>query len=174
MRDRTLFDGYSPVMEQVHLENAERLEAILDDSGWPGTSCVGRDGAEAAWIVAQHAISRPGFQRRCLELLNGSVEIGEATPAHAAHLEDRIRFNQRRPQLCGTVFDWDEHGCMSPWTIERAEQVDERRERVGLPPLAEVVARMRTHTEAEGNGAPDDYRARQWEIESWAREVGWI
>ena len=55
-----------------------QVERILDENGWPGYSIAGPDGAEAAWIVAQHAISLPSFQRRCLDLITGAVESGEA------------------------------------------------------------------------------------------------
>jgi hypothetical protein len=85
-RDGSLFEGYSPEMERVHLENATRLEAIIVRHGWPGLSAVGADGAEAAWLVAQHAISRPAFQRRCLELLRAAVDSREASPSHLARI----------------------------------------------------------------------------------------
>lgn len=61
-----LREGYRGEMERVHLRNAAELEAALDRGGWPHQSQVGTDGSEAAWLVAQHAISRPDFQRRCL------------------------------------------------------------------------------------------------------------
>ena len=121
VRDGSLFDGYAEAMERVHLANAARLERILDENGWPGHSIAGPDGAEAAWIVAQHAISLPSFQRRCLDLITGAVESGEAPAKHRAYLTDRIRFNEHRPQVYGTVFDWDAEGKMSPWPVEQAE-----------------------------------------------------
>ncbi len=85
-------------MERVHRANAQALEAVLDACGWPGISLVGPEGAEAAWLIAQHAISLPRFQQRCLTLLQQAVQRGQAAAAHAAHLDDRIRFNQRKPQ----------------------------------------------------------------------------
>jgi hypothetical protein len=100
-----LFDGYSAEMEQLHAENTVSLEAILDADGWPGVSLVGEDGAEAAWVVAQHGISRPGFQRRCVRDLRKAVAAGEAPAWQEAYLTDRIRMNERRPQVYGTQFD---------------------------------------------------------------------
>ena len=64
-----LFDGYHPAMETVHLENARRLEQLIDEHGWLGKSLVGEDAAEAAWLVVQHAISLPNLQRRMLPVL---------------------------------------------------------------------------------------------------------
>lgn len=170
----TLFAGYAEEMERIHLENAGRLDAIIARYGWPGISLAGEDGCEAAWRIAQHAISRPAFQRRCLELIRSAVAGGEAPPKHEAYLVDRIRFNQRRPQVYGTIFDWDESGEMSPWTIEEAASVDRRRAAVGLEPLARTTARIRRESRAEGNRPPDSYVDRQDEIERWARRVGWL
>jgi hypothetical protein len=168
-----LFDGYDSEMERVHNENAERFEAVLDEHGWPGESLVGEDGARAAFMVAQNAISRPDFQRRCLDLLEAAVVEGQAPPAYAAYLTDRIRFNERRPQVYGTVFDWDADGQLSPWEIDEVEGVDVRRERVGLPPLAAAIEIVRLEAQIEGNRPPASFEARQQEIAEWARQVGW-
>lgn len=169
-----LFAGYASAMERVHLDNAAWLERVLDDAGWPGRSQVGEDGAEAAWLLVQHAISRPAFQRRCLELLRRAAAEDEVTPAQLACLTDRIRFNERRPQLFGTVFDWDEEGRMSPWTVEDPEKLAERRAAAGLPPLEETVAAVRRQAVAESERPPSSYEARQRELRAWARKTGWI
>jgi hypothetical protein len=89
-------------------------------------------------------------------------------------LTDRIRFNERKPQVFGTVFDWDDNGEMSPWEIEDADHVKERRAAVGLPPLDETIRRMRVQAASEGNRHPSDFVARQREIHKWARKVGWL
>jgi hypothetical protein len=172
-KEGVLFHGYAAEMEQVHRHNSERLEAIVGEFGWPGESLVGEDGAWLAWMLAQHAIGLPDFQRRCLSLLNEAVANEDAPAIHAAYLTDRIRFNERKPQVYGTVFDWDEYGQLSPWTIEDEAGVDGRRANVGLPPLVDAVEDARNQAAAEGNTPPVDYKARQWEIEEWARRVGW-
>ena len=173
VEDGSLFSGYAPEMERLHLRNADRLEAIILQHGWPGIVLVGHDGAAAAWLIAQHAISRPAFQRRCLELLQAAVRAGDAAPTHEAHLTDRIRFNERKPQRFGTILDWDESGQLSPWTIEDPDGVDQRRAAVGLPPLGEEVRRRRLEGEA-GEGPPADFEARQRQMRAWARGVGWL
>ena len=172
--DGKLFGGYAPEMEAVHVENARSLEAILDAHGWPGLSVAGRDGGMAAWTVAMHAIGLPVFQRRCLTMLAAAVDQGETPAAFAAMLEDRIRFNERRPQRFGTIFDWDEHGRMAPWTLADAPNVDALRASVGLPPLAEQMRQARRGKREKGDAPPPDHAARQREIEAWARQVGWI
>ena len=169
-----LFDGYHTEMEQVHEANAHELDEILDHDGWPTPSSVGEDAVEAAWMVATHAIGKPAFQRKCLDLLRRAVKAGEARPALWAALVDRIRFNERRPQIYGSLLDWDEQGQLSPWHIEDPEGVAERRRDVGLPPLEQIIREARADAEREGNCPPKPFKDRQTEIEEWARRVGWI
>ena len=168
-----LFTGYHPEMEQVHEDNTRALERILDRQGWPNVSEVGEDGAEAAWMVAAHAIGKPAFQRRSLELLQLAADAGEARPALGAALTDRIRVNERKPQVYGTLLDWDECGRMSPWPIEEPENVAERKRAVVLPPLEESVREARERAEREGARAPKSYDERQAQIAAWAKRVGW-
>jgi hypothetical protein len=169
-----LYQGYNKEMETVHVHNAEQLEAIIHRVGWPGVPLVGEEGAQAAFIIVHHAISRPGFQRKCLELIREAVRSGDVDARHEALLVDRIRFNERRPQMYGTIFDWDENGEMSPWHIEYPETVDARRADVGLMSLADQIQKVRESSRREGAVAPADYFARQTEIEEWSRAAGWL
>lgn len=169
----TLFEGYHPEMEAVHLENAERLAEVVDAGGWPGRSRVGEDGCDAAFLVAVHAISRPDLQRRWLPLLEDAAGRGEAPRRHPAVLGDRIRFHEGRPQRFGAVLDWDASGELTPGAIEDPESVDERRRWVGLGPLAEAVAEARRRAAAAGELPPANPAARKHQRRRWARRVGW-
>jgi hypothetical protein len=80
------------------------LGEVLSARGWPGRTLAGEDGAAAAWLLAQHADRDPGRQRAFLDALRGAVAGGEASPAHLAYLEDRVRVNAEQPQLYGTQF----------------------------------------------------------------------
>jgi hypothetical protein len=62
----------------VDATNTARMKAIVQACSWPGRSLVGEDGAQAAWLLVQHADRDPAFQRLCLEPLNGAVRAGEA------------------------------------------------------------------------------------------------
>ena len=64
--DGSLFYGYHPRMAEVHRRNAARLDAVIEEHGWPGRSLVGEDGAEAACLILHHAIGDPPLQRRGL------------------------------------------------------------------------------------------------------------
>jgi hypothetical protein len=167
-----LYGDYAAEMQQVHVDNAERLNELIARHGWPDAGLVGASGAEAAWRIAQHAVCTPALQRRFLAVLSQAVVDGQAPAWQLAMLSDRIRFHEGRPQRYGCVLDWNDQGELD-CEVESAERLDEHRAAVGLPPFAEHLRQQREAMAAEGGGPPDDlagYRRRQLE---WAREMGW-
>lgn len=172
LAEGVLFDGYQPRMAEVHHRNAARLAAIMTEIGWPGRSVVGREAADAAWLVLQHAIGDPPVMRRGLALLR-ALPPGEVDPIQLAMLEDRVRTFSGLPQVYGTQFDWDERGEMRPRPIEDEAHVDERRAAIGLPPLAEKLREIRNGLARDGETMPTDFAARRREIDAWERSVGW-
>jgi hypothetical protein len=170
--DGSLFDGYHPEMEAVHLHNAVLLEQAFEVLGWPGRSALGDDGARAAFLILQHAISRPDLQRRGLALLLEAIPRGDGNALDAAHLADRIAVFEGRPQTFGTQFDWSD-GVLTPAPVADPGTLDERRASVGLPPIAETVAAIRARAAAEGERPPTDMATREAAFAAWARRVGW-
>ena len=169
----SLFDGYHPRMRAVHDANANRLWSILRRFGWPGAPRVGLDGAKAAWLIVQHAIAQPAFQREALEALRQAGARGEVPAIQPAMLEDRVRTLEGRPQRYGTQFDWDGWGALTPLPIEDPEGLDERRRAVGLEPMEEATRVRREAAAAEGELPPSDWSARRLRMDEWLREVGW-
>ena len=169
-----LFDtGYEPRMARVHARNAQRLRRVIESVGWPGTDLVGPDGAAAAWLILQHAIAEPDLFRSASPLLETAAQEGRADPAHAAMLEDRIRFFEGRPQRYGTQLDWDAEGNLSPGEVEDPHRLAERRLAVGLPPLEAQIAKARSRATAEGERPPAAHQAYAKARDEWAASVGW-
>lgn len=168
-----LFEAYHPKMEEVHKKNARRLVEIYEEYGWPGKGLVGEDGAEAAWIIFQHNIGEPEMFRRFLPILENEAEKREIEPSWYAKTVDRIRVFEGKPQIYGTNFDWDEGGNLSPWPIENPETVNNRRKKVGLPPIKEDIARTRREAQERGEKPPRDFEGKRKQMEEWARKVGW-
>jgi hypothetical protein len=123
----------------VDRRTAARLREIVAAQGWPTISLVGRDGANAAWLIAQHATHDRAFQEECLAMLQDAVGRGEAEPRSVAYLEDRLAVKAGRPQRYGTQFDWQ----LQPQPIEDEEHVDERRRSVGLGSIAAYTRQIR-------------------------------
>ena len=51
------------MLSAVDAVHTARLKAIVAAHGWPTVAQVGQDGADAAWLLAQHADKDPAFQR---------------------------------------------------------------------------------------------------------------
>ena len=167
-----LFGDYADEMQRVHRDNAAALADLVAAHGWPGRTLAGEEGSRLAWRIAQHSICTPGLQRGFLASLRRAVATGDAPPRQAAMLLDRIRFNEGRPQVYGTVFDWNERGELG-CEIEDTAGVDARRAAVGLPPFAQSLAEQRAAVAAEGGAPPADFAAYRRRQAAWARRIGW-
>lgn len=165
--DGSLFHGYHPRMEAIHRQNAARLASVLDELGWPSEAVVGPAAAECAWLIAQHAIGEPSFQRRCLALLREAAARGDVPAWQPAMLEDRIRMFEGRPQIYGTQLEADNEGWLRPYPIEDPSRVSELRRQVGLPPV------LPEPTRAEHVMSAEERMAFDREYEAWLRRVGW-
>jgi hypothetical protein len=167
--DGSLFKGYHPRMEAVHRANAEQLREIIKRVGWPGEKLVGKDGATAAWRVAQHAIGEPDFMRECRKLLDDASQRGDAPRWQFAMIDDRIRAFEGRPQRYGTQLRDTVNG-VAPYPLEDVKQVEKWRQEVGLPPLGELLSGLR---ETPPPTADEIVEQEAAEL-AWRRKVGWV
>ena len=164
----TLFDGYHPRMEAVHRENARQLRELIERFGWPNEQVAGRDGAEAAWLIAQHSISEPEFMRSCRQLLAAEVASGGAPAWQHAYLDDRIRVSEGRPQRYGTQFEVTPDGP-SLCEVDDPGSLHERRREAGLNPIAERLESMKNAPRPTAA----EYAARKEAERRWRVAVGW-
>lgn len=131
--------AYVPRIEALHIKNADRLRKLIAQHGWPNEGVAGDEGAKAAWLIAQHAIGEPEFQRQALHLLNACAADGRVPAWHAAYLEDRIAMQEGRAQRYGTQWmDEARDGRIRPWKLADPEHIDELRASVGLEPLRPI------------------------------------
>lgn len=168
-------DQFDQVQSQVHKlyrDNAVRLEKIIDRYDWPKTAEVGEAAAHAAWTVAYHASVAPALQRKFLAALSGACARSEASQKHLAFLMDRVRVNQGRKQVYGTVLDWVEGGTLG-CELEDEAGVAELRFRVGLPPLNDSIALQMKEVNRLGAKPPEDLAAYRVKQREWAQQVGW-
>jgi hypothetical protein len=172
LKEKRLYGFYDEELQHVHIENAEALGRLVAIHGWPGVSMVGLEGCRTAWLLAQHAICTPALQRRFLHELEVAAASGDAPTKLAAFLTDRIRFNEGKPQVYGTVLDWNESGELG-CELEYPERVDELRQSVGLSSFEESLREHRTAVEAEGGRAPADFKSYRAAAIVWAKQVGW-
>lgn len=129
-------------VDSVDTAHTKRMKAIVASYGWPGERLVGRDGADAAFLLVQHADRDPDFQKACLPLLRKAYERGEASGQHVALLTDRVLVADGQPQRYGTQARIED-GTIRFHPIEDSLHVDERRADMGMPPLDVYKQEMR-------------------------------
>lgn len=174
VKQRLLGKGYNKEMEALHIKNAETLDHIINSIGYPTIDKVGKEASEAAWLVIQHAISLPGFMKKCLKLLEEAVDEGEANPVHLAYLSDRVSVYEGRLQLYGTSYDWDELGDLNPKPFDDLVLVNKRRKALGLNSVEEQTELMRRRAKEERELPPMDLAQRKRDYNKWRKRVGWI
>lgn len=172
-----LFRGYNPEMEEVHLGNARRLQEIIVQIGWPAQEQVGEEASQAAWLIVQHAISLPSFMIGALALMKEQEKERTIDPVNLAFLSDRIAMYTNRPQSYGTQFVDDEQGRLVSYQLDDStEQVNQRREKLGLNTveerLVELIAQMKV--EQEKQPTANERQFEQEKYDTWRRKVGWI
>ena len=120
------------VMKQLDHETTTRMKEVVAKYGWPSKRVVGSDGANAAWLLVQHADAELAFQKECLVKMEPLVKTGEVTGKDYAYLFDRVAVGEGKAQRYGTQLDGDDFA-----PIEDSKNVDARRKAMGMSTLAE-------------------------------------
>lgn len=131
-------------MAAIDAANTERVRVIVREHGWPSSGLVGSDGAEAAFLIVQH--STLSFQQEMLPLVRDAYLSGNLAGQDYALLLDRVRVGEGKPQVYGTqAKPFEQWQGQQPllYPIEDEASVDERRAKLGLPPLADYLKILR-------------------------------
>lgn len=120
-------------------DNADRLASVVEEGGWPGLDTVAADGADAAWLIAQHADLRNELRRGWIEPLERAVHAGQADPRHLACLVDRVASVDGSPQVYATVAVLEDGAVSFLHPVADPPTLDARRASIGLPPVADEV-----------------------------------
>lgn len=120
--------------QKIDSANLARVKSILNQFGWPGKSLVGEKASGAAWSIIQHADL--ATQKLYIDAMTKAAEEGQLSPTLLATTVDRMAVREGKRQIYGTQFK-ESNGELVPEPIDDEAHVDERRAKVGLPPLAE-------------------------------------
>ena len=99
--------GADPAAKKVFVVDARNLailKSIVAHGGFPGPARVGVDGAQAAFLLVQHADRDPALQLQVLPQLNVLYAQGLVSGQDVAMLTDRALVGQGKPQRYGTQF----------------------------------------------------------------------
>jgi len=121
----------------VDMENTLWLKKQLQFSDWFRISVYGEEADLSGWLIVQHSIQDPEFQRDVLERLEGLAREGETNPKYYALLWDRVAIFSGEKQKFGTQFTCGDEGVLEPSPLLDPDHVDRFRSDVGLDPLSE-------------------------------------
>lgn len=114
-------------------ENTDFMRRVLARCGWPTRSAVGEDGAQAAWLLTQHADMDPAYQAAAAQRMKQAVLAGEADATRLALLTDRYRRLTDLPQVYGMQYVLSAERHIVFHDIVTPSQLDARRREIGLP-----------------------------------------
>ncbi len=119
--------------------NINLVRDILDKHGWLGADSVGEIGNVTFFAVIQHADL--ATQQRYLPMMRAAVAKGNADGGDLAYVEDRMSLDEGRRQVYASQIGFDKDtGNYYVLPLEDPDHVDERREKVGLGPIADYVS----------------------------------
>ncbi len=119
--------------------NVLKVTKILDERGWLGPNVVGRDGNSTLFLVIQHASL--DVQIKYLPMIKVAVQNGIAQASELAMLEDRIAIRKGEKQIYGSQIGFNkETNTYYVQPVIDPTNIDQRRLKVGLIPIAEYVA----------------------------------
>ena len=119
-------------------DEVARLKVIIRKHGWPSISMVGKDGAQAAWLMAQHADFDLPFQKSVLSRMEKLAEAKEVNLENLAYLRDRVARNDGKLQIYGTQGSCNGK-TYEPFTLRDAENVDALRAKMAMQPLQSYI-----------------------------------
>ena len=123
-----------------------RFKALLARYGWPTVPAAGRDGVDAAGEPALRSTADDRFQGALEEAMAGRIGIDVDVRAFA-RLNDRIEVAHGRPPQFGALLAL-KHGKVGTEPPVVDAQVNPFRDAIGLPPLAEELARVQRKVDA--------------------------
>ena len=135
--ERDELDHLLATMQDTDHENTQWLKTVVQQYGWPTRTMVGKKGANAAWVLVQHADAEPQFQRQCLDLMT-KLPKEEVSQQDFGRLTDRVLIAEGKKQIYGT-FHHIVDGKLLPFPIEDEANVEKRRVNLGFPPLSEEL-----------------------------------
>lgn len=123
----------SAAWQRIDHSNLSRLNAIVDERGWPPLT---GEAAMGAWYIAQHADPAPGtptaaFRERVEPMVLAEVRAGRLAPDTYARMADRNALSRNDAQPFGTLATCD-GARFDRTSVTSVEDVDARRREIGM------------------------------------------
>jgi len=129
------------IAEKIDTPHTQRLTQIVATHGFPSRSIVGERAQRAFMIMLQH-VTDESLRAKLVEPIKLAFERKEIGPMEYANFIDRHLIRTGKRQLYGSGFDMKD-GKMVLSPTEDLSNLDARRKAIGLPPMTEVVKKMK-------------------------------
>ncbi|MGK0414822.1 MAG: tetratricopeptide (TPR) repeat protein [Polaribacter sp.] len=134
---------YYPIaqMKQEITEgNFKKMEALIQENGWPTYTNVGKLAADSPLLVINHH-PKEAVRIKYLQQIKETCLENEGSCFEYAKIQDRILVNTEKSQLFGMQLTYNKDRNRIPFPILKPEFVDKRRSEIGLEPLKKYLKR---------------------------------
>ena len=129
---------YQLIYEKNHMVNEEKITNLLDSHGWPNKRVIGEQGNWTICNVIQHADN--DVRIKYLPMMKEAVLEKQLLPRFLVRAQDRIATEQGQLQIYGGQMKYyPETKSFNVWPVFEPENIDKRREEIGLGPIAEFL-----------------------------------
>ena len=129
-----LSGNYSDIDPKIDKQNLIKVVSLIENCGMPTTKEVSKKQINTIWLVLQHGDN--ANRKKYFPLLKKAAENGDLNKSDIALMEDRILWEEGKPQIYGTQVSQNrETKKHELYELANPETVDKRRAEMGLQPL---------------------------------------
>ncbi len=131
-------DVYQKQYRKNHTHNIKKVKKILDNNDWPEQTVIGDQGNRTICNVLQHADQET--REYYIPMMRQAVLDKKLEPRYLVRAEDRIATDNGELQIYGGQMKYyPKTKSFNLWPVYDPENIDERRAKIGLEPIAEFL-----------------------------------
>ena len=136
------FQKQDEIYHKAHDINEKKILDLLETYGWPNVNIIGEQGNLTICNVLQH--SGIEVRKAYIPIMQKAVKEKGLAPRLLARAEDRLATDHGELQIYGgQIKYYPETKSFNVWPIIDPEDVDKRRAKIGLGPIADFLANRR-------------------------------
>jgi hypothetical protein len=132
---------FAETLEKIDKPNTARLNEIFNQTGFPTFQSVGKEGVQAFLILLQHTPDET-LRQKSRKPITKAYKRKEIPPHDYANFVDRLLVHQNKPQIYGSNFDFKD-GKLVMSKVKDRKNLDNRRRKIGLPPIEEYAKMLK-------------------------------
>lgn len=131
---------YQQIYIQNHIANEKKIRKLLDTYGWPTKETSGENGNWTICNVIQHSDNE--IRLKYLPMMRQAVKEKKLEPRFLVRAEDRIATARGDLQIYGGQMKYyPETKSFNVWPVYDPINIDKRRAKIGLEPIAIFLKR---------------------------------